>query len=183
MLPITFPRGAGRPKSARSCLAWYSCRFMNPEIIYHLAVPAPAAPRTIAPVSAPRRPGIPGALPGCWFVLVALNYVTDPLHWKRMVLTLDAARLWFEAPFTVSQQLRVLPDHLAAGAAALACLAAGFLAGGGPAVWFGTGDRPLRLALGLGSASLIQLGLGLTGLLVPWIMWPAAALLALAGGR
>jgi len=123
-----------------------------------------------------------GALLACWAVLVGLNYVADPLHVKRIQLTLDAVRIWSRAPFDLERLLAALPVHAAGAGAAAACLSALALAGGGPAGWFAVREGMVRLAFGLGTGSLLALGLGLTGLFAPSVIWPAVALLALAGG-
>lgn len=124
-----------------------------------------------------------GALLACWAALVGINYIADPLHWKRMQLTADAARIWSQAPFDLERLFAVLPAHAAGAGAAASCLAAMALAGGGPAVWFGVREGMVRLAFGLGTGSLLVLGLGLAGLFAPAVIWPAVAALALAGGR
>ncbi len=134
--------------------------------------------------------GVFAALFACWAILVALNYVWDPLHLKRFANARDGMRLWTQAPVTLDAVWTVLPGHLRAVGSVAAAVGLSWLAGARPAVWFNAGRGavsawagPLRLGLGMGFGSLALFGAGLVGLFTPGLLYIGAGGLAAVGWR
>ncbi len=126
-----------------------------------------------------KRPDIAFLAFACWSLLVLLAYVNG--HELNLALALDALRSWSGERLSWHGVTGALPGHLKACVAALICAALCLSAGRPAARWLGARGGPLSLALGTGTAFLLLLAAGLTGLYYSSLFWTAGVALGAAG--